>query len=76
MVADNQVDGFVAALRRLRRDVELRHELGRRARMRAKALAWPRLIRSYENFYTGVATGAPVRGRLVDRRSQQQGRGA
>jgi glycosyltransferase involved in cell wall biosynthesis len=77
LVADNQVDGFVEALRRLQRDVDLRHELGRRARARAEALAWPRIIRSYENFYTGVAAGSPVRGRLGHRRrSQQQGRGA
>jgi glycosyltransferase involved in cell wall biosynthesis len=74
LIADNPVDGFVAALRRLRQDVELRHELGRRARARAEELAWPRLIRSYEDFYTSVAAGSPVRGPLVDhRRSQQRG---
>jgi glycosyltransferase involved in cell wall biosynthesis len=77
LVADNQVDAFVAALRRLRQDVELRHELGRRARARAEALAWPRLIRRYEEFYASVAAESPLRGRLVRRRrSQQQGRGA
>jgi glycosyltransferase involved in cell wall biosynthesis len=76
LVADNHVGAFVEALRRLRRDVELRHELGWRARARAEALAWPRLIRSYEEFYTGVAAGSPVRGRPAHHRSQQQGRGA
>ena len=75
LVADNQVDAFVAALRRLRQDVELRHELGRRARARAEALAWPRLIRRYEEFYAGVAAESPLRGPL-GRRSQQQRRGA
>jgi glycosyltransferase involved in cell wall biosynthesis len=55
LVRENQVDAFVDALRRLQQDIDLRHELGRRARARAEELAWPRVIRNYENFYTRVA---------------------
>jgi glycosyltransferase involved in cell wall biosynthesis len=74
LVAENQVDAFVAALQRLRHDVALRHALGRRARARAEQLAWPRLIRNYEDFYAGVVAGSRVRSSLVDHhRSQRRG---
>ncbi len=43
--------GFLDALARLRGDAELRVHMGRRARRRAEALAWPRLVRQYEALY-------------------------
>jgi glycosyltransferase involved in cell wall biosynthesis len=55
LVGENRVDGFVDALRRLRRDIELRHDLGRRARARAEELAWPRVVRDYEALYANAA---------------------
>jgi glycosyltransferase involved in cell wall biosynthesis len=53
----NRPDAFVAVLRRLQRDVNERHDLGRRARARAEELAWPRIIRQYEALYDEVASG-------------------
>ncbi len=57
-VAENRIDGFVGALRLLQRDVELRHEMGRRARTRAEELAWPRMVRQYERLYAGTVVPA------------------
>lgn len=51
MLLDDGADGFIDALRRLCRDADLRHMLGRRARRRAEMLAWPRLIGDYDAFY-------------------------
>jgi glycosyltransferase involved in cell wall biosynthesis len=57
LVVENQVDAFVDALRRLQQDVELRHDMGRRARARAEELAWRCSVRQYEMLYTDVAVG-------------------
>jgi glycosyltransferase involved in cell wall biosynthesis len=51
LVPDNRVDGFLEALRTLQSNIALRQELGRRARTRAEALAWPRLTHRYEALY-------------------------
>jgi glycosyltransferase involved in cell wall biosynthesis len=50
-VRDNSIDGFVAALQTLRRDISLRHAMSRAARARAEELAWPRLVPQYEALY-------------------------
>jgi glycosyltransferase involved in cell wall biosynthesis len=59
LVVENRVDEFVDALRLLQNDVELRHQMGRRARARAEELAWPRLVRQYEMLYAS-AVGRPL----------------
>jgi glycosyltransferase involved in cell wall biosynthesis len=59
LVADNRVDGFIETLRRLQQNIELRLEMGRRARVRAEELAWPRLVSRYEALYEGAIRRAP-----------------
>jgi glycosyltransferase involved in cell wall biosynthesis len=56
----NVVDEFVAALRSLQREISLRESLGRRARVRAEELAWPRVAREYEALYRRVIARPPV----------------
>jgi glycosyltransferase involved in cell wall biosynthesis len=51
LVPDNRVDGFISALRQLQANVAIRLEMGRRARQRAEALAWPRIVPQYEALY-------------------------
>ena len=60
LVADKRVDGFIETLRRLQQNIELRLEMGRRARVRAEELAWPRLVSRYEALYQGAIRRAPI----------------
>jgi glycosyltransferase involved in cell wall biosynthesis len=59
-VPNNAVDGFVAALQSLRREIALRHAMGHGARARAEELAWPRLVPEYEALYKRVLARSPV----------------
>jgi glycosyltransferase involved in cell wall biosynthesis len=59
-VPNNSVDGFVAALKSLQRDIALRDAMGLNARARAEELAWPRLVSEYEALYARVLARPPV----------------
>lgn len=50
-VAGNRVESFVAALRQLQQNIELRIQMGERARARAEELNWSRVISQYEMLY-------------------------
>ena len=50
-----QAEDFVHAIRSLQADPVLRQELRRKARVRAEALAWPRLVPCYEALYSKIA---------------------
>jgi glycosyltransferase involved in cell wall biosynthesis len=52
LVVGNGIEGFVDALQRLQQDVDLRHDMGRRARVRAEELAWSHLVRHYSLLYS------------------------
>jgi glycosyltransferase involved in cell wall biosynthesis len=68
LVADNRTEGFIEAIRGLQRNVALRREMGRRARLRAEELAWPRLACHYERLYRRTIRRPPVgRGRANNR---------
>jgi glycosyltransferase involved in cell wall biosynthesis len=54
LVLENRIDGFIDAMRCLQNNVELRHAMGQRARTRAEELAWPRIVRQYEQLYAAV----------------------
>ena len=56
LVPDNSVEGFIEALRLLRRDIPARRAMGQSARARAEKLAWPRVVREYEALYAKVVT--------------------
>ena len=61
LVEGNLVEGFVAALRRLSDDVDLRVAMGRAARARAEQLSWPRVARRHGLLYervVGAGAGA------------------
>jgi glycosyltransferase involved in cell wall biosynthesis len=60
LVAPNHPQGFADALRLLQNDPGLRAAMGRRARVRAEALAWPRLVGKYEQLYKAALDRAPV----------------
>jgi glycosyltransferase involved in cell wall biosynthesis len=60
LVASHDPQDFADALRRLQSDPELRAAMGRRARVRAEALAWPRLIGKYELLYKAALDRSPV----------------
>jgi glycosyltransferase involved in cell wall biosynthesis len=51
LVPANRADGFLKALRTLQCNPALRQQLGRRARIRAEELAWPRVLPLYESLY-------------------------
>jgi hypothetical protein len=59
-VPGNRVDVFVSAIRYLQENVELRLEMGRRARARAEALAWPKIIPLYETVYAEAFNRPPA----------------
>lgn len=56
LVPDNSVERFIEALQLLRHDIPARRAMGRRARARAEKLAWPRVVREYEELYAKVAS--------------------
>jgi glycosyltransferase involved in cell wall biosynthesis/predicted Zn-dependent protease len=56
LVAGNRVEGFVAAIKRLQKDPELRRKMGLRSRARAEELSWPNIIKQYDAIYTRVQT--------------------
>lgn len=58
LVAPGDVEGLIDALRRLQRDPELRLILGRRARLRAEALAWPNVASRYAGLYEAMISGS------------------
>jgi glycosyltransferase involved in cell wall biosynthesis len=60
LVASNRPQDFADALRRLQNDPGLRAAMGRRARVQAEALAWPRLVGKYERLYKAALDHPPV----------------
>jgi glycosyltransferase involved in cell wall biosynthesis len=67
LVEGNLVEGFVAALRRLRADVDLRVAMGRTARARAEQLSWPKVAQRHGQLYERVV-GAGAAAESVARR--------
>jgi glycosyltransferase involved in cell wall biosynthesis len=70
LVEGNLVDGFVACLRRLRTEVDLRLAMGRAARAGAEQLSWPKVARRHGLLYEravgaeaspGAVPGRPAR---------------
>jgi glycosyltransferase involved in cell wall biosynthesis len=53
----HETEEMVAALLRLKADVELRLEMGRSARARALELSWPKVALKHANLYMRLATG-------------------
>jgi glycosyltransferase involved in cell wall biosynthesis len=62
LVARNSVEGFIAALKQLRSDAELRARMALAARARAMELAWPKLVGEYERLYEEVRRQSSCRG--------------
>jgi glycosyltransferase involved in cell wall biosynthesis len=58
LVEGNATEALVEALASLRRDPEPRREMGRRARLAAEELAWPRIARRYAELYESLGAGA------------------
>ncbi|MGQ0445816.1 MAG: glycosyltransferase family 4 protein [Beijerinckiaceae bacterium] len=59
LVDGNRLPGFVEALTRLAGDVDARLKMGRCARSRAEALAWPHQVREYETLYREALARPP-----------------
>lgn len=55
----HETDELVAALLRLKADLELRWTMGRRARERALELSWPRVAQDHAELYLRLASGTP-----------------
>ena len=51
LIRDNSIGGFVSALRHLQANVTARLEMGHRARLRAEALSWDKIVLQYESLY-------------------------
>jgi glycosyltransferase involved in cell wall biosynthesis len=58
VVADDDHEGFAAAVLRLLRDADLRRRLGEAARKQADSLEWPALAREITTLYHRVLRGA------------------
>ena len=56
-IADNRVEGFVDALRRLQNDPALRRKMGQQARARAEELSWTSIIKQYDALYRQLHAG-------------------
>jgi glycosyltransferase involved in cell wall biosynthesis len=61
VVASNRVHNFIDALSRLQNDPDFRAAMGNKARLRAEALSWPRLVGAYEQLYRTALDRPSVR---------------